>query len=76
MRISGTEPSSVIRSKTKKFQKIESAYSAKRSWIQKDGLINLHNNNSNRFHMDNFDAPKMLRINHEMTVYLHIFLWA
>ena len=41
---------------------------------QKNGVINPHNNNSNQFHMDNFDALKMLRINHEMTVYLHILL--
>ena len=46
MRISGTEPSSMILSQRKKFQKFERdtfTKRAKTSWSEKDSVINLQN---------------------------------
>ena len=45
MRISGTEPSSLIRRQTKYFQKLESDVTKvpKQGWAKRDGVINTHN---------------------------------
>ena len=54
IRILGTEPSSVILSKTKKFQKLESYVpkSQKQTESKWDGVINAQNYNSINFKSD------------------------
>ena len=51
MRMSGTEPLSVILSQTKKFKKIESYVRKvpKEAEAKRDGVINQQNNNINQF---------------------------
>ena len=51
MRISGTEPSSVIRSLTKLFQKLENVFPklSKQAEAKRDGVINSQNFNFNQF---------------------------
>ena len=51
MRISGTEPSSVILSQTKKFQKLKSNDQKvpKQDVAKRDGVINPQNYNFNQF---------------------------
>ena len=52
MRISGTEPSSVILSQTMKFKKLEESDAPKvpkQAEAKRDGVINPHNYNFNQF---------------------------
>ena len=64
MHISGTEPSSVIISQKKYFQKLKRdipnvSKQAKAKW---DGVINPQNYDSNNFNTKNFDALKRYNI--------------
>ena len=65
MRISGTEPSSVILSQTKKFKKLKNG--AKKVQTQanakRDGVITHKIIISINFDTENVDAPKTLRFN-------------
>ena len=65
MRISGTEPSSVILSQTKSFRKLKSDAPKvpKQAKAIRDGVINPQNYNLKNFNSVNFDALKTLRIN-------------
>ena len=65
MRISGTEPSSVILSQTKLFQKlnIDAPKVPKQAEAKRDGVINPQNYNFSQFNTENCDAPQTLRIN-------------
>ena len=65
MRISGTEPSSVMLSQTMEFQKLESDVPKvpKQFEAKRDGVINPQNYNWVNFKTENFDALKTLRIN-------------
>ena len=51
MRISGTEPSSVILTQTKKFKKLktDAQYLPKQARAKRDGVINPQNYNFNQF---------------------------
>ena len=62
MPISGTEPSSVILSQTKLFQKLKSSV-PKQVEAKGDGVINQQIYNCNQFYKETFDALKKLRIN-------------
>ena len=73
MRISGTEPSSVILSQTKKFKKVEKRChnSTKRSWSQKGcHVINPQNYNFNKFQHGKFgysqNATNQLKLKVEL----------
>ena len=66
MRISGTDPSSVILSQTKLFKKLKSDAQKvpKQAEAKRDGAINPQNYNFSHFfyfNTENFDALKMLR---------------
>ena len=66
MRISGTEPSSVILSQTKLYRKMKSdaLNLPKQAKAKRDGVINPQNYNFNQFlTREVFDALKTLRIN-------------
>ena len=60
MRISGTEPSSVILSQTMKFKKLKSddPKVPKQAEAKRDGVINPQNYNFKQFKAENFDALK------------------
>ena len=60
MRISGTEPSSVILSRTMKFKKLKSddPKVPKQAEAKRDGVINHKFTISNNFNTENFDALK------------------
>ena len=60
MRISGTEPSSVILSQTMKFKKLKSddPEVPKQAEAKRDGVINPQNHNFKQFYNRNFDALK------------------
>ena len=60
MRISGTEPSSVILSQTKYFKKLKNDAQKlpKQAKTKRDGVINPQNYNSINFNVDKFDALK------------------
>ena len=65
MRISSAEPSSVISSQIKKFQKLKSGVPKvpKQAGAKRDGVINPQNYNFNQFYTEYSDALKTLRIN-------------
>ena len=65
MRISGIEPSSVIISQTKLFQKLkdDGQKVPKQTKAKRGGVLNLQNYNFNQFYTENCDALKTLRIN-------------
>ena len=66
MRISGTEPSSVILSQTCSIKKLKSNDQKvpKQAEAKRDGVINSQNYNFNQFfNTENFDALQTLRIN-------------
>ena len=60
MRISGTEPSSVILSQTMKFKKFKSndPKVPKQAEAKRDGVIKPQNYNFNQFNTENFYALK------------------
>ena len=66
MRISGTEPSSVILSQKRdsfKSWKVMSQNCQKQAKAKRDGVINPQNYNFKQFDTENFDALKTLQIN-------------
>ena len=68
MRISGTEPSSVIfRQTVVKALKNDVQKVSKNAKAKRDGVINSQNNNFNQFLHGNFDALKTQRINQSWT---------
>ena len=65
MRISGNEPSSVILSQTKWFQKLKNYCPKvpKQAEAKRDGVINPQNYNFIQFYTEKFNALKTLRMN-------------
>ena len=68
MRISSTEPSSVILSQTVKFKKLKSDNQKlpKQAEAKRDGVITPQNNNFKQFYTENFDALKRYESTEEL----------
>ena len=65
MRISGTEPSSVILSQTMKFKKLKSddPKVPKQAEAKRDGVINPQNYNFKQFYHGKYRCSQTLRVN-------------